>query len=204
MKLFKLIASKAGRVVFDDRMEAGSPREAREQMKTLLGLQSLSGVVYAVTEIPVDLIASIVDARIAEAWQRMEGGRPPAGVEALIGPRVGEEVRAQLAGLREQIAAVSRPPEPETTPARFDAFTAPVVEVPIADHILGSEPAVEPTKPKPKRRGRPAVTSSGRAVDWKTVKRHYLRTRSIKQTAAHFELSPNTVKARIRREGWGV
>ena len=45
MKLFKLIASKAGRVVFDDRLEAASPREAREQMRTLLGLQSLTGVV---------------------------------------------------------------------------------------------------------------------------------------------------------------
>ena len=32
MKLFKLIASKAGRVVFDDRLEAESPREAREQV----------------------------------------------------------------------------------------------------------------------------------------------------------------------------
>ena len=51
MKLFKVIASKAGRVVFDDRVQAESPREAREQMKTLMGLQSLSGVVYAVTEI---------------------------------------------------------------------------------------------------------------------------------------------------------
>ena len=69
MKLFKLIASKAGRVVFDDRIEAACPREAREQMRTILGLQSLTGVVYAVTEIPVALIESIVDARITHAMQ---------------------------------------------------------------------------------------------------------------------------------------
>ena len=53
------------------------------------------------------------------------------------------------------------------------------------------------------RRTRPTVVVNGESVDWKAVKRLYMRTRSIKQTAAHFELSPNTVKARIRREGWG-
>jgi hypothetical protein len=39
-------------------------------------------------------------------------------------------------------------------------------------------------------------------VDWKAVKRAYRRTGSIKQTAVQFELSINSVKARIRREGW--
>jgi transposase len=39
-------------------------------------------------------------------------------------------------------------------------------------------------------------------VDWKAVKRVYRRTGSIKQAAAQFKLSVNSVKARIRREGW--
>ena len=108
MKLFKLIASKAGRVVFDDRLEAASPREAREQMRTLLGLQSLTGVVYAVTEIPVELIESIVDARITHAMQRLNSGQPPESIDNLIRPTVGEEVRSQLANMREQIATASR------------------------------------------------------------------------------------------------
>lgn len=206
MKLFKVIASKAGRVVFDDRVQAESPREAREQMKTLMGLQSLTGVVYAVTEIPIELIESIVDARIALALQRVQGGQPPEGVEAMIRPIAGEEVRTQLAGLREQIAA--RTPDPAATGspangARYDAFTA-TTEVPVAERILGTQPADESAKPKRKRRARPAVTTNCTEVDWKAVKRHYLRTRSHKQTAAHFELSPNTVKARCRREGWGA
>ena len=55
MELFKMIASKVGKVVFDDRIEADTPRTAREQMKSLLGLQSLTGVVYSLTEIPVEL-----------------------------------------------------------------------------------------------------------------------------------------------------
>ena len=191
MKLFKLIASKAGRVVFDDRIEAASPREAREQMRTLLGLQSLTGVVYAVTEIPVQLIESIVDARITHAMQRLNSGQPPESIDNLIRPTVGEEVRSQLANMREQIATASRaaPAEAQEAPQRFDAFAAPSTDV------------VQATRRS--RRARPAVVVNGESVDWKAVKRLYMRTRSIKQTAAHFELSPNTVKARIRREGWG-
>jgi hypothetical protein len=192
MKLFKLIASKAGRVVFDDRIEAASPREAREQMRTLLGLQSLTGVVYAVTEIPVELIESIVDARITHAMQRLHSGQPPESIDNLIRPTVGEEVRSQLANMREQIATASRaaPAELPEGPQRFDAFAA----TPVA----AAEPAARRS-----RRTRPTVVVNGESVDWKAVKRLYMRTRSIKQTAAHFELSPNTVKARIRREGWG-
>jgi uncharacterized protein YjcR len=31
----------------------------------------------------------------------------------------------------------------------------------------------------------------------------YVRTRSLKQTAAQFDVPVNTLKARVRREGWG-
>jgi hypothetical protein len=51
-------------------------------------------------------------------------------------------------------------------------------------------------------RGRPAMTTDGRSIDWKSVKKLYLRNRSHKQTAAAFDLSVNTVKARARKEGW--
>ena len=213
MKLFKVIASKAGRVVFDDRVQAESPREAREQMKTLMGLQSLSGVVYAVTEIPVELIQSIVDARIAEAMQRLQSGQPPEGVEAMIRPIAGEEVREQLATLRDQIAAIStRVPQQVNGTARYDAFTA-AMEVPVEDHILGGDVTFKPrrngaakaTMPvKPVRKARPAETTDGRKIDWRAVRKLYKQNRSHKQTAAHFELSVNSVKARCRREGWGA
>ena len=187
MKLFKLIASKSGQVVFDDRIEAPSPREAREQMKALLGLHSLTGVVYAITEIPVDLIQSIVDARLAESMQRMRNGEPPASVEALIRPLASAAVREQLASLRAGQGPVTE--EPPVAPQRFDAFATAV------DQIV---------PPTPRRAKRTSVTVDGKLVDWKAARRFYLRCRSIKQTAAHFELSPNTVKARVRREGWGA
>ena len=185
MKLFKLIASRAGQVLFDDRVEADSPREAREQMKALLGLQSLTGVVYAITEIPIELIQSIVDAKLAEALQRVRSGQPPASMEQMIRPIASAAVREQLATLR-----TVQPDDPPAGPQRFDAFT------PAVDQIIGT-----PTPPKPRRK-RTSVTTNGTLVDWKAVKRAYRRTGSIKQTAAQFKLSINSVKARIRREGW--
>ena len=184
MKLFKLIASRAGQVLFDDRVEADSPREAREQMKALLGLQSLTGVVYAITEIPIELIQSIVDAKLAEALQRVRSGQPPASMEQMIRPIASAAVREQLATLR-----TVQPDDPPAGPQRFDAFTP-------ADQIIGAN-----TMPKPRRK-RVSVTTNGTLVDWKAVKRAYRRTGSIKQTAVQFELSINSVKARIRREGW--
>jgi hypothetical protein len=188
MKLFKLIASRAGQVLFDDRVEADSPREAREQMKALMGLNSLTGVVYAITEIPVDLIQSIVDARLVEALQRLNGGQAPATVEQMLRPIASAAVREQLANLRE---ARITPDDPPPAAQRFDAFT------PAVDQITGT---ATPT-PKPRRK-LTSVTTNGTLVDWKAVKRLYRRTGSIKQTAAQFKLSVNSVKARIRREGW--
>ena len=196
MKLFKLIASRAGQVLFDDRVEAESPREAREQMKALLGMSSLTGVVYAITEIPVDLIQSIVDARLAEAVQRLQSGRPPQRVEDLIRPIAAEVAREQLASLR---TAQPGSAEPPPSPQRFDAFTS-AVEIPVG------EPQLAQTSPQPRppvnRRTPRRPTADGRVVDWSAVRRLYRRTGSLKQTAARFELSVNSVKARCRREGW--
>lgn len=193
MKLFKLIASRAGQVLFDDRVEAESPREAREQMKALLGMSSLTGVVYAITEIPVDLIQSIVDARLAEAVQRLQSGRPPQRVEDLIRPIAAEVAREQLASLRTAQPAASEPPP---SPQRFDAFTS-AVEIPVGDPQLAQASPQTRTRRTPRR-----PTADGRVVDWSAVRRLYRRTGSLKQTAARFELSVNSVKARCRREGW--
>jgi len=74
MTVFKIIASKGGRVVFDERVEANTPREARRKMKERLGIETLSGIVYAITEIPLHLIKQIVAEEIAAATLRRDGG----------------------------------------------------------------------------------------------------------------------------------
>ena len=66
--------------------------------------------------------------------------------------------------------------------------------------------AAATSTPKPERRAptRP-IPAQLRAIlgpDWKAIQRHYRKTRSIKQTAANFDVPVNTLKARIRREGW--
>jgi hypothetical protein len=86
---YKLIASRGNAIVFDDRIQTDTPRNARREMKNLLGLQSLSGIVYSITEIPVALIREIFDSRIAE----LAGGAPiqtslPLELEELVMERL--------------------------------------------------------------------------------------------------------------------
>lgn len=112
-RTYKLIASRANEIVFDDRLQADSPRHARKEMKKLLGLESLSGIVYSITEIPVDLIREIVDARIAE----LAGGAPlqspvPADVDALVMER--------LQPILNRLAALEQLPDAPPRSTRFD------------------------------------------------------------------------------------
>jgi hypothetical protein len=112
-RTYKMIASRGTEIVFDDRLQADSPRDARREMKKLLGLESLSGIVYSITEIPVDLIREIVDARIAE----LAGGAPiqtpvPADIEALVMDRLKPILR--------RLAELEQTPGQPQRPTRFD------------------------------------------------------------------------------------
>ena len=81
-------------------------------------------------------------------------------------------------------------PEPEASPGRYDAF---------ADAAEPEPTPAEATPPKPAKK----VGNPGHGDDhWSQVKAYWLECRSVKQTAEHFGLSPNTLKTRIRREGW--
>ena len=72
----------------------------------------------------------------------------------------------------------------EPKPERFDAYS-PKPE----------EEKTEDTPPEP-------TVSLASLTDWKAVNEFYASCHSPKQTAEQFGLSMNTVKARIRREGW--
>ena len=87
MKLFKIIASRSSAVVFDERIEAETPREAREKMKQALGIPSLTGVVYAITEIPLELLREIVTSQMA-AITTSRGGTPAVDIAKLVGAAV--------------------------------------------------------------------------------------------------------------------
>jgi hypothetical protein len=85
--------------------------------------------------------------------------------------------------------------EPESSPGRYDAFAdaAEPEPTPAED----TPPKAKATKPV-KKVGNPGLGDE----HWSQVRAHWEECRSVKQTAEHFGLSPNTLKTRIRREGW--
>ena len=86
-------------------------------------------------------------------------------------------------------------PEPEASPGRYDAFADAAEPEPTPAEA--TPPKAEASKPAKK------VGNPGHGDDhWSQVKTYWLECRSVKQTAEHFNLSPNTLKTRIRREGW--
>jgi hypothetical protein len=193
MKLFKLIASKAGKVVFDDRIEAENPRTAREQMKSLLGLQSLTGVVYSITEIPVELIREIVAAKVLEVIGSRRSGGSSIDVSKIVGEAANVAVADRLRPLEQRLAALESARAgsgANSTPSRrFDAFSRESTRSRAADTTASNG------------RSQPEPTPEA-GTNWRAVKKFYKQTRSPKQTATRFDLSVNTVKARVRREGW--
>lgn len=85
-------------------------------------------------------------------------------------------------------------PEPEASPGRYDAFADAVEPEPTPAEVM------PPTPPKLAKK----VGNPGHGDDhWSQVKAYWLECRSVKQTAEYFNLSPNTLKTRSRREGWG-
>ena len=155
-RTYKLIASRGTEIVFDDRLQADTPRDARKELKRLLGLQSLSGIVYSITEIPVDLIREIVDARLAE----LAGGAPlqtpvPADVDALVMERLQPILR--------RLAAIEQTPADAPAPStRFD----PLAVLP--------EPATEPdwnlVKRHYRRYGNPEATATKYGIALRDLK----------------------------------
>jgi hypothetical protein len=112
-RTYKLIASRGTEVIFDDRIDAPTPRAARHELKNRLGLTSLSGIVYSITEIPVDMIRQIVDARVAE----LAGGAP---MQTPVPPDVEAMVMERLQPILRRLAALERTPDEPERPARFD------------------------------------------------------------------------------------
>jgi hypothetical protein len=195
---FKIIASRGPEVVFDRSVEAASPRQARQLLKQALGLESLSGVVYAITEIPVDLLRALVGEELAKvtlpARAGQGRGKPAVDVKKLIGSTVRAEIQSSLAELTGRLNRLEHRGQGTAQgevngTRRFDP--------------LENSP---PSTPREEIRALPREISAPlRAIlgpDWNAIRARYEETRSIKQTAAEFDISPNTLKARVRRGGW--
>jgi len=191
---FKIVASQGDRIVFDQRVEAASPREAREAMKRALRLESLTGLVYAITEIPAALIEEIVTAKMA----RVAVGNGRIDVGKLVREAAEAAVKQELSSLKNRLTALEgrKGNAGESITAASEGS-----ELPKRLDPAGASPPSKAERREPPR----AIPANLRAIlgpDWKAIRRHYAKTKSIKQTAANFDVPINTLKARIRREGW--
>ena len=176
-RTYKLIASRGNEIVFDGRIEAESPRAARRRMKELLGLQSLSGIVYTITELPVDLIREIVDARVAE----IIGG---AAVSTPAPADLAASVAAHLAPILRRLEALEQRPGAPAPSVRFD----PLASLPPVQTEAQPEPVPEPPP----------------GLNWAQIKSHLRRYRRPDRTAELYGITREQLDARAEAEGWQI
>ncbi len=174
-KLYWIVCDDKDTNVFEGRYQGRTRGEALKFLKQSLGRKTLNGLVFTITEIPVPLIREIV-------------------AEILAGGDCGTVTPAA------NIVPITRP-EPEAGPGRYDAFAdAGEPEPPPAEAApaAGAEPSKSKASKSAKKVGNP-----GHGDDhWSQVRAYWLECRSVKQTAEHFGISPNSIKTRSRREGW--
>lgn len=208
-RLFKVLVSRGAEVVLDERIEAASPREARTKMKEKLGLPSLSGVVYSLTEIPADLLRSLVVEELSKVT--LPGrGKPTIDVKKLVAAAVREQIARSMDGLALRVESVEQRIEKGAAlhgkavspgPKRVDVLSQ---SSPAPQKVSGNRNTGTPAeKNRAQQREIPEPLRAILGPDWKAIRAQYESTRSVKQTAAEFDVSVNTLKARIRREGWG-
>lgn len=107
-------------------------------------------------------------------------------------PLIREIVAEILAGGEVTPAANVVPlkqPEPEPKVERFDA----TAEAP--------EPKVKPSKKKAEPEAKVGNPGHGDEL-WAKVRAHWKKCGNLRETARKFDLSPNSVKTRARRENW--
>ena len=133
-----------------------------------------------------------------EVVGRRRNGGSSIDVSKIVGDAANVAVGDRLRPLEQRLAALERsraiargptpPPAGASTPSHRESTRSSeaATTAPTARSARNAAPEPEPET----------------GTDWRAVKKFYKQTRSPKQTAAHFDLSINTVKARVRREGW--
>lgn len=189
-RTYKVIASRGTEIVFDDRIDAESPREARERMKELLGLKSLSGIVYTITELPVDLIRQLVDARVAEIIGGATVTTPaPADLTAAVA--------AHLAPILRRLEALEQQAGASAPAARFD----PLASLPPVQTETEPEPAQTEAEPEPEGAD---VDEPPPGLNWAQIKSHLRRYRRPDRTAELYGITREQLDARAEAEGWQI
>ena len=88
-------------------------------------------------------------------------------------------------------------PEPEASPGRYDAFADAVQPQPATAKTKATK-----AKTKTIKHSKKSCNPGYGDEFWAQVRAYWRECRSLMKTAREFKLSPNTLKTRIRREGW--
>ena len=176
-KLYYIVCEDNETTLFEGRYQGRTRGAALKFLKQTIGRRSLNGLVFTITEIPVPPNREIVAGILAAG-----NGTGGANVVPLT-----QSDPAPAAGRYDAFAEAAGPESPPAGP-----------------------PAPTPRKPAKRKAAKPdpqrarKVGNPGHGDDfWNAVRAHWLECRSMKQTAERFDLSPNSVKTRARREGWG-
>jgi len=112
-------------------------------------------------------------------------------VAEILAGRDGQSVRQAT-----NVVPLSQP-APEPKPERYDAFAG--TDKPQAKTAKTKAPKAKVKSPKPSMKS----CNPGYGDEfWSQVRAYWQECRSLMKTARQFKLSPNTLKTRIRREGW--
>jgi hypothetical protein len=93
-------------------------------------------------------------------------------------------------------------PATEASPGRYDAFSDAAEPEPTPAETTPPKAKASKAKAKTSKPAKKVGNPGHGDEQWSQVRAHWEECRSVKQTAEHFGLSPNTLKTRIRREGW--
>ncbi|MGC9451668.1 MAG: hypothetical protein ACP5I4_09490 [Oceanipulchritudo sp.] len=151
-KLYWIACDEGDQVLFEGRFLGRTRGAAIKHLKDKLNRDSLTGLVFSITEIPVPLIREIV----AEILGQTGANFP--------------EIRG----------AIPNPPTELTD-------------------IPNQEPEKEEPLPEPGLLGNPQPRPE---YDWDAAKAYYLEGRGPADVARKMNIPLNTLKGRIRREGW--
>lgn len=175
-KLYYIVCDDKETNVFEGRYQGRTRGEALKFLKQTIGRKTLNGLVFTITEIPVPLIREIV----AEILAGSDGNN--------VAPAA-------------NVVPITRP-EPEASPGRYDAFSDAAEPEPTPAKATPPKAKESKAKAKTSKPAKKVGNPGHGAAQWSQVRAHWEECRSVKQTAEHFGLSPNTLKTRIRREGW--
>lgn len=178
-KLFWIVCEDKNTTLYEGRFQGRTRTAAIKFLKATLGVKSLKGLVFTVTEIPVPILREIIAELLGIPLE--EVGRTGSSKATGTSP----DDHGLQSNLSTRSGSVATPVDPEVPPGSYG-------------QIHNAKPAPAIRNKTHRKVGNPGLGDEF----WAEVQAYWRECRGIKQTAIKFKLSQNSVKTRARREGW--